>query len=75
MKNRIAATRNDLRDEYRKLDKRLTAFRLQWNRQARKDIEFANRHHRSNGKQPDFPALWYQDVERWRELRKILKIR
>lgn len=67
--------RNELQQEYHKLDKKLTAFRKRWNARAFKDLEYVKKHRVSKGKQGDFPAWWYEDVERWRELRRQLGIK
>lgn len=63
-----------LRAEYQALDKKLTIFRVQWNKQAREDIKYSLIHHQSKGKQADFSDWWYEDVARWRELKVILSI-
>ena len=66
---------NKLREEFHRLDDKLTRFRVRWNRKARQDIQYSLIHHVSKGKQEDFPEWWYRDVARWRELKRLLGIR
>lgn len=67
--------KQELHQEYQHLDEKLTDFRKRWNAAAQKDTEYAMTNHTSKGAQGDFPEWWYRDVDRWRELRRILNIR
>ena len=62
------------REKFYALDKKLAEFRVVWNREARKDIKFAMKVHRSAGKQSDLPEWWYRDVSEWRALKTKLGI-
>lgn len=64
---------NELRKEYKELDKKLTEFRLAWNKKAHKDLRdtYKGKH---IGKQAPFPDWLEPATKRWRQLRVILDI-
>lgn len=66
--------RQSLFEEYKRLDAKLTSFRVKWNKRAMKDLEKA---HRGIPTKPqgDYPDWWYRDVAQWRQLKAELGIR
>lgn len=58
--------------EFIELDKKLSEFRVQWNRKARDDIKVSLITHCSPGKQAPYPEWHAPDVKRWKRLKRDL---